>query len=45
MALDRSPKQHSAGRALLDKSTLGDVESLRLLLHGNSVIYVLNIDT
>ena len=38
MALDRSPKPHGAGRALLDKSTLGDVESLRLLLHGNSVI-------
>ena len=38
MALDRSPKTPQPGRALLDQATLADLESVRLLLTGGSVI-------
>jgi uncharacterized protein (TIGR04552 family) len=38
MALDRSPKGSAPGRALLDAAGLADLEAMRLLLHGGSVI-------
>jgi uncharacterized protein (TIGR04552 family) len=38
MALDRSPKRPTPGRALLDAAALADVEAMRILLQGGSVI-------
>src|SRR5207247_1864814 len=38
MAIDRSSKQSAPGRALLEQATLADLEALRLLVQGDSII-------